>query len=99
MLLHGGKSEDAIRNFFNEVYELYVKVREPRWCSLMCEGEMSESFAHSRHLNHCRKAIHESILSIRYSNHIKSIRLASTSCCKKISSVNIQADKFLSLVR
>jgi hypothetical protein len=26
MLLHGGKSEDTIRNFFNEVYELYVKV-------------------------------------------------------------------------
>lgn len=28
MLLHGGKNEDAIRNFFTEVYELYVKVRE-----------------------------------------------------------------------
>ena len=26
MLLHSGKSEDSIRNFFNEVYELYVKV-------------------------------------------------------------------------
>ena len=26
MLLHGGKSEDSIKNFFNEVYELYVKV-------------------------------------------------------------------------
>mmetsp|Transcript_18838 Transcript_18838/g.41047 ORF Transcript_18838/g.41047 Transcript_18838/m.41047 type:complete len:135 (+) Transcript_18838:370-774(+) len=26
MLLHGGKSEDSIRNFFNDVYELYVKL-------------------------------------------------------------------------
>jgi hypothetical protein len=25
MLLHTGKNEDAIRNFFQEVYELYVK--------------------------------------------------------------------------
>jgi len=27
MLLHGGKNEDSIKNFFQEVYELYVKVR------------------------------------------------------------------------
>ena len=27
MLLHGGKSEESIRNFFQDVYELYVKVR------------------------------------------------------------------------
>ena len=26
MLLHGGKSDDNIRNFFAEVYDLYVKV-------------------------------------------------------------------------
>lgn len=26
MLLHTGKSEDTVRNFFNEVYELYTKV-------------------------------------------------------------------------
>ena len=26
MLLHGGKTEDSVRNFFNEVYELYVKL-------------------------------------------------------------------------
>mmetsp|Transcript_38184 Transcript_38184/g.44476 ORF Transcript_38184/g.44476 Transcript_38184/m.44476 type:complete len:140 (-) Transcript_38184:524-943(-) len=26
MLLHGGRSEDSIRNFFMEVYELYVKL-------------------------------------------------------------------------
>jgi trafficking protein particle complex subunit 2 len=26
MLLHAGKSDDSIRNFFNEVYELYVKL-------------------------------------------------------------------------
>lgn len=26
MLLHSGRSDDAIRNFFQEVYELYVKV-------------------------------------------------------------------------
>lgn len=26
LLLHEGKGEDAIKNFFNEVYELFVKV-------------------------------------------------------------------------
>jgi hypothetical protein len=26
LLLHEGKSEDAIKNFFNEVYDLFVKV-------------------------------------------------------------------------
>jgi len=26
MLLHTGKSEDSIRNFFADIYELYVKV-------------------------------------------------------------------------
>jgi trafficking protein particle complex subunit 2 len=26
MLLHTGKNDDAIRNFFQDVYELYVKL-------------------------------------------------------------------------
>ena len=29
MLLHSGRSDDAIRNFFQDVYELYVKVSCP----------------------------------------------------------------------
>ena len=28
MLLHDQKSEDSIKNFFNEVYEVYVKVKK-----------------------------------------------------------------------
>ena len=28
MLLHGGKGEEVIKNFFNEVYGYYVKVRD-----------------------------------------------------------------------
>ena len=36
MLLHGGKSEDSIKNFFNEVYELYVKVRVSLACVCVC---------------------------------------------------------------
>ena len=32
MLLHSGRSDDAIRNFFQDVYELYVKVSaSQRW--------------------------------------------------------------------
>ena len=30
MLLHSGKNEDMVRNFFTEVYELYVKVSSLR---------------------------------------------------------------------
>ena len=26
LLLHEGRNEEAVRNFFNEVYELYVKL-------------------------------------------------------------------------
>jgi len=35
MLLHGGKSEESIRSFFQDVYELYVKVRVCRCCLLL----------------------------------------------------------------
>ena len=31
MLLHTGKSEDTIRNFFNEIYELYTKASTRSW--------------------------------------------------------------------
>jgi hypothetical protein len=34
ILLHAGKSEDTIKNFFHEVYEVYVKVgSKPRFAS------------------------------------------------------------------
>jgi hypothetical protein len=38
MLLHGGRNEDSIRNFFQDVYELYVKVRRNNnsTCFTMC---------------------------------------------------------------
>ena len=29
MLLHGGKGEEVVKNFFNEVYGYYVKVCPP----------------------------------------------------------------------
>ena len=29
MLLHGGKGEEVVKNFFNEVYGYYVKVCSP----------------------------------------------------------------------
>lgn len=35
MLLHGGKNEESIRSFFQDVYELYVKVRVCHCCLLL----------------------------------------------------------------
>lgn len=35
MLLHTGKSEDTVRNFFNEIYELYTKVSDDILVSVM----------------------------------------------------------------
>ena len=35
MLLHSGRSDDAIRNFFQDVYELYVKVSVVCSCSFV----------------------------------------------------------------
>jgi hypothetical protein len=43
MLLHGGKSEDNIKNFFNEVYELYVKVSALRCCWLWMQATLNVS--------------------------------------------------------
>ena len=34
LLLHSGRSEDVIRHFFQDVYELYVKVSR---CQLLCD--------------------------------------------------------------
>jgi hypothetical protein len=38
MLLHGGKGEEVIKNFFGEVYGYYVKVRRILWlsCRSLC---------------------------------------------------------------
>mmetsp|Transcript_5397 Transcript_5397/g.13725 ORF Transcript_5397/g.13725 Transcript_5397/m.13725 type:complete len:135 (-) Transcript_5397:702-1106(-) len=33
MLLHDGKSEEAVRSFFNEVHEIYIKVLANPFCN------------------------------------------------------------------
>lgn len=87
ILLHAGKSEDTIRNFFNEVYELYVKVRTQAWNSLF--------FRHAHMSQHsisafCRcLAFHESILLLWYTYYVQGIRSPSTSGCEKISRLEL----------
>lgn len=66
LLLHTGRSEDSIRNFFLDVYELYVKV-----CVFQFE-ELFFSFSPTI-ARPTYAVLDESILSIRHSNPIERV--------------------------
>ena len=36
LILHSGKSEDSIKNFFHEVFELYTKVNPHEFFTMDC---------------------------------------------------------------
>jgi hypothetical protein len=96
ILLHAGKSEDTIRNFFNEVYELYVKVRTQACMRLSSDTHThTHTHTHTQMSQHsisafCRcLAFHESILSLWYTYYVQGIRSPSTSRCEKISRLEL----------
>lgn len=74
MLLHSGRSDDSIRNFFQDVYELYVKVSR---CFVGLLGSIQSLIFYfvSNAVNFLggRSAVFESLLPLRHAHYLVSI--------------------------